>query len=654
MAIPVNDREEIVVSSIGIETYPQNIIVKDTLWSLQLGYKRFFLKEYDGYFNIINDGIVKKYLLTRALKTDFTFDNDKFWVWYIDINNILLLEEWEPYTDRLPTRVIIKSNIYNNVKSLSVYLKENDIVRVIILTNDLELKMLLFNNIKSTDPPVVVDLNWSSSRLEEISNFVNSNNTNLEIAFLDILSPPNVYLETYSVSIPLNFSISQIGQTNQVLLEWDNVVDANYYIIERDIVPTFDNSVVSFISYANSYIDNLSIIGIYYYRIRSFNESLYLYSGWSSTEQITLTLNADFIADITVGNIGSPITFTDLSTPTGTITLWRWDFGDSSPYSYEQNPVHIYNNPGVYTVTLYIESGPYNDTKIKTNYITIATALTANFEGVPTSGDAILTVQFYDRSEGDPIYWEWDFGDGSPKSYEQNPVHVYSRAGVYTVTLTVKDDTFTAIETKVNYITVNMVAEFSASIITGPADLVVFFKDLSLGEPTSWSWDFGDGYTSSEQNPIHIYTEAGTYTVTLTVSNSSSSDAEIKVDYITVYAVADFYAEPITGYSSLLVQFIDASTGTPSSWFWDFGDGTYSNEQNPQHFYSKPGEYTVTLSIITSFNNSMKTKVNYIKVSGIATPDIAPEPDIKAYLKGEANSIDLSKGIEIRFNNNKE
>jgi PKD repeat protein len=649
MSIPINDREELTVSSIGIENYPQNVITKNSLWVLQLGYNRFFFKEYNGYFNIIEDIILKKFLLTKALKSDFTFDNNKFWVWYTDLNDTLFLEEWEPYTDKLPERIILKNNIYNDVIGLSVYLKENDIIRIIILTKDLELKMLIYSDIRSSNPPIISDLNWSSSRLQEISNFINSNNTSLEISFLDVLSPPNIYLETYSIDIPLNFVILQIGQTNQILLEWDTVTDADYYIIERDISSTFDNNPVTFTSNINTYIDTLSEVGTYYYRIRAFNESWYIYSEWSSVENITFILNADFSADILICNIGTPITFTDFSTPFGTITLWRWDFGDGSPYSYEQNPVHIYNTPGIYTVTLYVESGSYNDTEIKTNYITIATALTADFEATPTTGDANLVVQFTDLSEGEPIYWEWDFGDGYT-SNEQNPIHVYTKAGIYTVSLLVKDDTFTDIETKVNYITVNMVADFSASIVTGPADLVVFFTDLSLGEPFSWLWDFGDGYTSNEQNPTHIYTEAGKYTVTLTAFNDTNIDTEIKVNYITVYAVANFYGEPITGYSSLLVQFTDISTGNPNSWFWDFGDGSYSNEQNPKHFYERSGEYTVSLSITTSFNNNTITKIKYIKVFGISTPDIAPEPDIKAYLKGNASSIDLDKGIEIKFN----
>lgn len=653
MGIPSEDRIEYAVSSIGIESYPQNVIAKNTLWTLQLGYGRFFLKEYEGYFCVINTIPIKKYLLTKALKSDLTFDNNTFWVWYVDLDNNLSLQEWEPFVDRLPVQINVRTNIFSNVIGISVFLKENDITRVLVLNDNLELKMLLFNNIKSPSSPIIVDLYWESTRLPDFSNFINSDNTNLDIGYLNTSSPPNVYLETYYLTVPQNFTVTQIGNTNQILLNWDSVIDANFYIIERDVTPLFNITPISFISYTNSYTDIVTEVGNYYYRVKAFNQSLYIQSEWSEVKEIVLILDANFEAYPLVASVGTPIAFTDLSIPIGTITLWRWDFGDGSPYSYDQNPVHSYNSPGVYTVTLYVESGSFFDIETKVDYITIATSLTADFEATPTSGDANLMVQFTDKSEGDPVYWEWDFGDGT-YSYEQNPVHVYTKAGVYTVKLTVKDESFTSTKTKIDYITVNMLADFTANITTGPADLVVFFKDLSLGEPTSWYWDFGDGFYSYERDPIHTYTEAGIYTVSLTVSNDSDLDSETKINYITVYAVADFYGNPISGNSTLLVNFTDASTGTPLSWYWDFGDGEYSTEQNPVHFYKKPGEYTVTLSITTSFNNNTRTKVRYIKVSGIYTPDIAPEPDIKAYLRGTAVSYDLEKGVEIKYLNKEE
>ena len=144
------------------------------------------------------------------------------------------------------------------------------------------------------------------------------------------------------------------------------------------------------------------------------------------------------------------------------------------------------------------------------------------------------------------------------------------------------------------------VANFTAEPTSGCAPLNVTFTDLStpIGEILSWSWDFGDGSNSTLQNPSHQYS-AGTYNVTLNVTNACGSDTETKTNYITVKAppVAAFSATPITGYAPLTVTFTDLSTGDPTSWTWDFGDGNNSTDQNPSHQYSAVGTYTVNLTV---------------------------------------------------------
>jgi len=160
-------------------------------------------------------------------------------------------------------------------------------------------------------------------------------------------------------------------------------------------------------------------------------------------------------------------------------------------------------------------------------------AIAADFSAVPLTGDASLLVNFTDLSTGMPISWDWDFGDGSPHSTTQNPSHDYQNAGIYTIILIASNLTSTDIETKVDYITINMVADFSATPIIGPAPLTVNFADLSVGNPTSWDWDFGDSTLhSTMQNPSHIYTALGAFTVTL-ISSRGTTDTEIKSNYIT-------------------------------------------------------------------------------------------------------------------------
>ncbi len=252
---------------------------------------------------------------------------------------------------------------------------------------------------------------------------------------------------------------------------------------------------------------------------------------------------------------------------------------------------------------------------------------TAAFTADPTSGCAPLTVQFTDQSTGDITSYSWDFGDGNT-STAQNPQHTYNNPGTYTVTLTVSGAGGSDTETKVDYITVYdpITADFSGTPTSGDAPLTVTFTDQSTGTVTAWSWDFGDGTTSTEQNPTHTYNSAGTYTVTLTASNSCDSDTQTKTDYITVTEptgnppVADFSGSPTSGDAPLTVTFTDLSSNNPTSWSWDFGDGTTSTVQNPTHTYNTPGTYTVSLTASNAYGSDTNTKTDYITVTQASQP----------------------------------
>jgi PKD repeat protein len=162
-------------------------------------------------------------------------------------------------------------------------------------------------------------------------------------------------------------------------------------------------------------------------------------------------------------------------------------------------------------------------------------------------------------------------------------------------------------------------AGFSAKPSTGPAPLVVEFLDWSLGDPTSWAWDFGDGATSSQQHPTHTYTGPGTYTVTLTVSNLFGSHTMTETDYVSVTEpaapVAYFSASPRSGLAPLAVDFWDLSPGGPTSWAWDFGDGGSSTAQNPKHTYDTAGTFTVTLTATNALGTDTRTEPGYITVT---------------------------------------
>ena len=164
----------------------------------------------------------------------------------------------------------------------------------------------------------------------------------------------------------------------------------------------------------------------------------------------------------------------------------------------------------------------------------------ANFTGTPTSGTAPLTVTFTDTSTNTPKSWSWNFGDGSSvNSTQRNPVHTYATIGTYTVKLTATNSAGSNIFTRTNYITVNSpvvtpVASFTGTPTTGKAPLIVTFTDTSTNNPTSWSWNFGDGSADTSQNPSHTYSSAGNYTVALTAINSAGSNLSTRSGYITV------------------------------------------------------------------------------------------------------------------------
>jgi len=334
---------------------------------------------------------------------------------------------------------------------------------------------------------------------------------------------------------------------------------------------------------------------------------------------------AEFCVSDTFGYSPLNIDFSNLSL--GTQSSFEWDFdNDGIIDSYEENPTWIYEEPGLYSVSLTVSDGINTDTELKEEYITVYIPLIAEFEANITSGVVPLEIQFTDLSTGNIIEWSWDFeNDGVIDSNEQNPIWIYEESDLYTVSLTISDGINTDIETKVEYISVydSLIAEFEADSTLGFAPLEVQFTDLSTHSQNPiiiWEWDFqNDGTIDSYlQNPNHTYLEAGLYSVSLTINDGVNEDTEIKEDYITVIEPlnADFEADITTGDAPLEVQFTDLSTGQILGWMWDFdNNGTIdSNEQNPIYIYNVAGVYTVSLIITDGTNEDTEIKEDYIEV----------------------------------------
>ncbi|MDD5539826.1 MAG: PKD domain-containing protein [Candidatus Marinimicrobia bacterium] len=163
-------------------------------------------------------------------------------------------------------------------------------------------------------------------------------------------------------------------------------------------------------------------------------------------------------------------------------------------------------------------------------------------------------------------------------------------------------------------------ADFTATPLKGKAPLSVTFTNSDT-HTTAYEWDFGDGGTSTDPNPTHSYTSAGTsYTVIHKATNLGGYVTSTKTNYITTNATltADFTATPTSGVTPLSVTFTDTSTGSPAAWNWSFGDGQVSNTHNPTHSYTSAGTYTVRLDVTNPDGTTYVTKTNLITVAGVA------------------------------------
>ncbi|MFC1628129.1 PKD domain-containing protein [Gemmatimonadota bacterium] len=179
-------------------------------------------------------------------------------------------------------------------------------------------------------------------------------------------------------------------------------------------------------------------------------------------------------------------------------------------------------------------------------------------------------------------------------------------------------------------------ANFNASPTSGTAPLTVAFSDESYAgsKPiTSWSWNFGDGETSTTQNPSHTYNSDGLFSASLTVTTTVDSDTKTRENYIQVSIeevppTADFTATPTSGRDPLTVNFTDASqpgTSSITSWLWDFGDGSGGSSPNPSHVYNE-GSYTVSLSVTTAVSTDSEVKPGHITVLPQFPPPTTPGP----------------------------
>jgi PKD repeat protein len=340
---------------------------------------------------------------------------------------------------------------------------------------------------------------------------------------------------------------------------------------------------------------------------------------------------ASFTSNVTNGLAPLGVQFNDTSA--NFPTMWNWSFGDTLWFnttdSSLRNATKSYPSGGNYTITLYISNSGGSDNV--SHSIEVWNRTTNDFAANVTSGNVTFPVQFNETSFN-ATSWFWIF-DGTNTSTSQNPLFEYAVPGIYSVNHSSSNTHDTFWTNKSNYITayppgvITPVAGFMGTPTSGIAPLTVQFTDQSSGSPTSWNWSFGDGNYSTLQSPAHTYASAGTFTVSLNATNTAGSNLSTRNNYITVTGsiippTAIFIGTPTTGTAPLAVQFTDQSTGSPTSWNWSFGDGSYSIARNPPHTYLANGTYTVSLNVTNAVGSNTATRVNYITVSAI--PPVTP------------------------------
>jgi len=303
------------------------------------------------------------------------------------------------------------------------------------------------------------------------------------------------------------------------------------------------------------------------------------------------------------------VQFFNQSTSENDIVSITWHFGDGHEGD-GQNPIHTYSEPGTYLVCLVITdaSGCVSDICHEVTVGNPEEECHAAFEWELIPGTLGVHFINHSTSPNDIVSFHWTFGDGHD-SNDQNPSHEYSEPGVYLVCLRIEDNTGCVSEICHEVVVGEQEEDCQAAFTWEqiPGTLQIQFHNTSTSENdiVSITWHFGDGHEGDGQNPIHTYSEPGTYLVCLVITDASGcvSDVchEVTVGNPEEECEAAFNFETN---NDGIVFFNNNSTGvTPhTTWLWDFGDGTTSTEENPHHDYGDPGIYTVCLTISDTTN----------------------------------------------------
>lgn len=365
----------------------------------------------------------------------------------------------------------------------------------------------------------------------------------------------------------------------------------------------------------------------------TFNAKLIVSNGTGCKDSITKTITVNCLPianfSFTTACLSQPTDFTDLSTVSGgTISNWSWDFGDGAPLNTFQGPSHTYQNPGSYTVTLIVTTNTGCKDTISKN---VVVHLLPNAQYSTANVCEGVSVQFTDSSSiaaSDTIkFWTWNFADSSPLNNNQNTSHLYAAPGSYVVQLLVVSN-FGCVDsiTKTVIVHPKPISNFTfTSVCHSSSTQFTDSSTTALGTITTSQWIFGDtSPLNNTQSPAHLYANAGIYNVNLIVNNSfGCADTITKPVEVYYNPSSDFtFSNVCFGDTMHFVNTSSVNNSTSiAGTLWTFGDGgATSSLQNPSHYYSVAGTYTVTLvtTTIDSCSNTDSISVKAFDAPGSA------------------------------------
>ena len=310
------------------------------------------------------------------------------------------------------------------------------------------------------------------------------------------------------------------------------------------------------------------------------------------------------------------------SIPSGVNVTYDWDFGDGTGSSNLQNPSYAYALAGSYDVTLIVTDTAVGcaDTLKQDDFIEVFANSSISFNNTPSQGCDNVNVQFTNATNCPSSNWDWNFGDGSANSSDENPTHTYNTPGTYDVIFSALVDGTLLSDTCIACVTVNVTPSVdyttAGTIATCNLPISASFAGTSDNPNATYSWSFGDGTGSSNlQNPSYTYNVGGEYPVVLTVTSPEGCSNSIVKD--TVFArpiVADFIENRVSSCVGGEIEFVDSTQSfyAITSWEWDFQDTT-SMDQNPTITFKDTGAYDVML-IVTNSLGCIDTIVQEVEV----------------------------------------